>query len=41
MPKGFLNCWSGGVVGDILFENFIIRVHLSPLRVEFMMHDVF
>ena len=47
MPNGFLNSWSGGVGGDILFKkiklftNFINRVHWSPLKVEFMMPNVF
>ena len=47
MPNGFLNCWSGGVVGNILFKkltyfsNFINRVHWSPLKMEVKMPNVF
>ena len=47
MPNSFLNCWSDGVVGDILLEKlnsfqiFTNGVHWSRLKVEFMMPNVF
>ena len=47
MRNGFLNWWSGGVVGDILFgklNSFLIftnGVHCSPFKVEFVMPNVF